>query len=1519
MPRLCAPKSLVALFCLTALVACGDPEISVGPPLDTVAESGTDAAAADAAADDAGDSAADAVGNDVAAADAVTADTLPADVTADDVTVADAVDAQADDTADAVADATPGEDAAADAVDASTGGDTVGGGDSADTSDAPDVGPTSCTTAAQCDDGAACTGDLCVAGKCAHVTLPGCTGPLTPCDAGHPCADGVCDPTRHACVACVTADDCGGGAICAGNACVPSTPCKSDIDCKAQNLVCAKGAGACVACTVSADCGKGEACVEFACVPEVPCSTSKDCAAVCDIAAGKCVGCVDSTDCAGGQTCNNLHTCVPATCVETTCLNGTAFTCEGGGWSYGVAQDCTDDSACTSDVCANGSGCGHTFNTSACNDGNACTIGDQCAGGACSGTDVVCDDGKPCTVDLCDAVTGCVAQPNSGPCNDGNACTGFDTCVQGVCAGVDVSCNDQNGCTTDSCSPTDGCRNIALVGIPCEDGDACTVGTVCGDKQCAGGKALDCDDGNVCTVDTCAKVGGCQYAANGGAACDDGNACTTPDVCGGKTGKVCTGTTLTCADGNVCTTDSCDPASGCVFTANTLECSDGNPCTWPDVCQAQACVGQKNASCDDGITCTADACDGHGGCTHVGLSGGEPCSDGDLCTVGDGCAAGACVGKAKDCSDNNACTTDTCVAGLCKWTNNTAPCDDSNGCTLNDVCTGGVCVSGKAVDCVADTHGCGGGQCVALSNTAWKCTVNAQPNGTACDADGSGCTVGDACQNGQCAPGPTKDCTGATSPDGCQVGTCASTGPTTAQCVATPAAAKTPCNADSNGCTQADACDGQGACVPGTPVTCVQEPTSCLVTTCVSTGTSLYQCAGGAPRANGSGCSADNNGCTQDMCAGGVCTPGPAVDCSGSADACHTAACISGGALNYVCVASPITCNDGNPCTDDACQVATGCTATPNQAGCFDGNVCTLSDTCNGGTCAPGLPADCDDKNTCTVDTCDPIVGCMHKAIDCSDGKICTLDQCDPVGGCAHTAVPACVDTSLPYFQSFACGAATGWTLGTTAEPGVAWAVDATPAAPVAYSAGCALNFNNGIDYSCTNPLNSSAVSPPFDATKLAVGTHLSMSFMVAGIWESGTWDNLYVEATTDQGQTWSSLLNPAPQTTMVWARQTVDLTSLVGKVFALRFRFATVDCLYNQTSGPFVDDVALYLTSCAADSDCQDQNICTSDSCQKALGTCLFSPNSSACSDGSACTGPEACAAGVCAGNGVVTCDDGNACTLDLCNPVNGACSNTAVATGTTCDDGSPCTVSDACKAGFCVGGSTSACDDGNPCTVDTCTIVSAAASCTYAAVTNGTPCSDGNACTKPDACSAGLCTGKDTCTYTSALSETFNCGTGAGWTLPVNAGTAVKWAIDATPAAPGYYSASCALNLNDGTTYGTTDALNTSATSPAFTIDANASVCVLSFYSYSGLSMSNAETRSVALRDATTGADLLARPVNSGDDNLAWKQLSFDCTPAIGHTVKLEFRFSDTAAVFFPATGVGWFVDDAKVTIGK
>jgi subtilisin family serine protease len=75
---------------------------------------------------------------------------------------------------------------------------------------------------------------------------------------------------------------------------------------------------------------------------------------------------------------------------------------------------------------------------------------------------------------------------------------------------------------------------------------------------------------------------------------------------------------------------------------------------------------------------------------------------------------------------------------------------------------------------------------------------------------------------------------------------------------------------------------------------------------------------------------------------------------------------------------------------------------TPAQ--CDDANACTV-DTCVSGTCVH-TPINCNDSNACTTDSCSGGV-CSHTAITCNDGVSCTTDTCNPATGCVFTW-PAC-------------------------------------------------------------------------------------------------------------------------------------------------------------------------------------------------------------------------------------------------------------------------------------------------------------------------------------------------------------------------------------------------------------------------------------------------------------------------------------------------------------------------------
>jgi hypothetical protein len=178
---------------------------------------------------------------------------------------------------------------------------------------------------------------------------------------------------------------------------------------------------------------------------------------------------------------------------------------------------------------------------------------------------------------------------------------------------------------------------------------------------------------------------------------------------------------------------------------------------------------------------------------------------------------------------------------------------------------------------------------------------------------------------------------------------------------------------------------------------------------------------------------------------------------------------------------------------------------------------------------------------------------------------------------------------------------------------------------------------------------------------------------------------------------------------------------------------------------------------ACTLDSDCDDGDPCTADTCNSTSNVCQHTPvtNGTACDDGNACTPVDTCQAGFCTGSNPVTCAAPDQChDAGVCDPSTGICSNPPKDDGTGCDDGEACTYNDTCSSGVCAGTPIT-------CTSDTCTTqtCNGTSSCTVTPNT-GDPCDDANACTFNDICSSsGVCGGTPiTCTSDTCTTQTCN-----------------------------------------------------------------------------------------------------------------------------------------------------------------
>ncbi|MEZ4449258.1 MAG: hypothetical protein R3B09_07240 [Nannocystaceae bacterium] len=213
------------------------------------------------------------------------------------------------------------------------------------------------------------------------------------------------------------------------------------------------------------------------------------------------------------------ESCVQGVCVVPSCDDGVAngdesdVDCGGPCPPCGDGLFCGGSDECQSEVCQSGvcapPNCGDGVQNGGESDVD-CGRGDHCTG---------CAEGAKCEVD-----EDCLS----------------DYCVDGLCAAAacqkDSECAAFDGpCTKGQCTKTKTCAAVpANEGIACDDGDLCTVGEACGGGVCGGADPVDCSGLNqACVTGVCDPDSGqCEAkASNGGNPCDDGDPCTIASVC----------------------------------------------------------------------------------------------------------------------------------------------------------------------------------------------------------------------------------------------------------------------------------------------------------------------------------------------------------------------------------------------------------------------------------------------------------------------------------------------------------------------------------------------------------------------------------------------------------------------------------------------------------------------------------------------------------------------------------------------------------------------------------------------------------------------------------------------------------------------------------------------------------------------------------------------------------------------------------------------------------------------------
>ena len=212
-------------------------------------------------------------------------------------------------------------------------------------------------------------------------------------------------------------------------------------------------------------------------------------------------------------------------------------------------------------------------------------------------------------------------------------------------------------------------------------GTGCTA--CCGSTNPCCGKS--CGDGNDCTTDGCNEGGCWHYQAD--------PCCGDPDPCCDNTHYCCGNSNRCCRSDNPC----CDSPDPCC-NANDSCCGDSDRCCNAD----NPCCGSENPCCnaDDGCCgdsdrcCNADnpCCGSPDPCCNPddgGCASNDPCfnEDNPCCENTDPCDP-VCGDPCACCDDGDACTTDSCVDGVC---DHSPSCSAEQKCCPNGECCNEPC------------------------------------------------------------------------------------------------------------------------------------------------------------------------------------------------------------------------------------------------------------------------------------------------------------------------------------------------------------------------------------------------------------------------------------------------------------------------------------------------------------------------------------------------------------------------------------------------------------------------------------------------------------------------------------------------------------------------------------------------------------------------------------------------------------------------------------------------------------
>ena len=1156
----------------------------------------------------------------------------------------------------------------------------------------------------QCVGIADCPSDsLCEVGNC-HT--------FTPCASDKACTPMgmLCDVVKGKCTQCLKNADCpdiyncqnvgvAGTGVCVLDMCAQGQGACSN-NAKVTCNVVGNGFGAPVACPVQTTCiapGGKPQCEAWTCKPGLSCDVDKLVTCSTD---GLTI--VKTQDCAASD-----GKCVAGACLPIICSAGVPF-CDG----QAVKQCSTD--GLTATLAKN------------------CTETEFCDNGTCNPQ--VCAPNQPtCVGDILKLCMDTGAGPTASAGTDCTA-TG-QKCIAGkcqtlVCSPASVFCD---GSTLKTCSP-DGLT--VAKSSPCGVGYFCGLGKLgdagCQLDACAPGQP-SCN-GNTATI---CKVDGSGYEAAGtdctptGKVCSNG-ACVsllcdpqTPLYCDGKTVKQCDSTGLnpktlqTCASNYYCASGNCYPQvctpnqafckgnllEGCNTDGSaaslTLDCTvGGGACVsgacLPVICSpgTTKCAGVNIVTCDPTGTswapsnCAAQtACDA-GACKPIVCTpGSTQCSGANVATcnnVGTAWTTTSCSGKTA--CDGGACAPVVCTPGSTqctgvKLTTCNAPGTAwvTSSCGAQSVCDAGNCVS---IVCTPGTLSCSGTLLLPCNALGTGYT-----SGADCAASGLVC-FGGVCTSQVCAPGSIQ-CTGLV----LQVCNADGLGFAATNCDDGQICTIDACNAVGGACTHtANKCDDGNSC---TTDTCT---TSCIHTPQI-----------GATCSTGNACTAGATCGALGICSSGLSssalTTAAGASTLGMVDSSATLARFSGATGVAVDAAGNLWVADsGNNRIRMISPGGTVSTVAGDTAAFIDGPVAVARFS------GPSRVTITPQGAAVVADTAN------QRLRSIASGTVQTLAGSGVAGyldGAASSAqfnMPHGLSTA-PDGTIYVADTAnfrirtvtTGGVVGTLAGNGTSNSVDgaATSAAFVQPLGVCVDPGSPKIAYVADGAGHT---------IRKIVGGKVST---FAGL--AGSFGMVNAVGSAARFNTPSDCV--------------VDGNHDVWVVDSFNFR------LRHITAAGQVTTVAGVLTPPISATDPGNQVLVNG-----ALNVATFMHPTAVTS-----SSPQTFWV---ADNGAIRklilaaplCDDGIACTVDACDATSGLCTHTPLVDGQACTSGTPCVSGETCLSGACQGGTPKSCDDSNACTVDLCDAVTG--TCTHSNLSSG-PCTDGNACTPNDTCVSGACNG--------------------------------------------------------------------------------------------------------------------------------------------------------------------------------